>query len=208
MARPSSCDRSGLDDSAAAVMVKRPSMAAATRWTGPIIEGGAPPAIPRRNGRPKAATTGLSAIAEPQHAADIGPAARPAHAGIEGSLSDTDQMLLDEARALGGSLVRILQAALPFQRRPAVEAVARQAAENAAKIDITVAKTAEASGAVEPLGIAAIDPAAGADIEFGVLDVKGADPRVVAVDEAEIVDVLQAQMAGVVEDFRARMLID
>lgn len=38
--------------------------------------------------------------------------------------------------------------------------------------------------------------------------VKGADPGVVAVDEAEIVDVLQAQMARIVEDFRARMPVD
>src|SRR5690606_6720853 len=49
---------------------------------------------------------------------------------------------------------------------------------------------------------------AGVRAELRILDVKHADAFVIAVDEAEIIQLLQQQVARVVENLRARMLID
>jgi hypothetical protein len=43
---------------------------------------------------------------------------------------------------------------------------------------------------------------------FRVLDVEDADARVVAVDETEVIHLLQQQVAGVVQDLRAGMVVD
>ena len=116
--------------------------------------------------------------------------------------------LVDEARALACPVVGVLQTALPFQHGPAIIAVARQAIENAAKIDLAVADAAEASGTIEPILIAAIGPARSTWGELGVLDVKRRDPRMVAIDEAEIVHLLEQEMAGIVIDLHPRMMVD
>src|SRR5690349_14037941 len=116
-------------------------------------------------------------------------------------------MLLDEARALGGAVVGVLQAALPFERRPAVIAVTRKTAENAAKVDVTIAEAAKPSRPIEPVGIAAIDAAARTFDELGILDVKRRDAVMVTIDEAKIVEVLQAEMARIVLQFCTGMLV-
>ena len=117
-------------------------------------------------------------------------------------------MLVDEAGALACPIVRVLQTALPFQHGPAVIAVACQAIENAAKIDLAVTDAPKTPGTIEPILIAAIGPAHGAGGEFGVLDVKRTNPLMVAIDEAEVVQMLEQKVAGIVVDLHPWVVVD
>ena len=125
---------------------------------------------------------------------------------VEGACRHLDDVRLDERRALGGTLLAVLDAALPFQHRPAVETVLRQLGEDAAEIDLAVAERAEPAGAVHPGLEAAIHALLAGRVELRVLGVEHADARVVDVDEGEIVELLQHEMAWIVQDVAARMV--
>src|SRR6185312_3852412 len=88
---------------------------------------------------------------------------------------------------------------------PAREVILRELGEDRSEIHLTVAERAEASGAIGPGLIAAIDPLASGRIELGILDVKHADALVVEVNVFEIVELLQHEVAGVEEDVAALM---
>ena len=79
----------------------------------------------------------------------------------------------------------------------------RELGENAGEIDLPVAERAEPSGPLDPRGVAGIDALATGRIEFGVLGVKRLDALVVDVEEGEIVELLQHEMRGIVEDVAA-----
>jgi hypothetical protein len=98
----------------------------------------------------------------------------------------------------------VLQAAFPFQHRPAVIVVLRELGEDAGEIDLPVAERAEAAGAVDPALVAGIDALPAGRVELGVLDVKRLDALVVDVDEGEIVELLQQEVRRVVVDVAAR----
>ena len=114
----------------------------------------------------------------------------------------------DELRALARAVLGMLQAALPFQDRPAGVVVAGEPGEDAAEVDVAVAERAEPPGAAQPGLEARVHALPGAGVELGVLDVERLDPLVVDVDEAEVVELLQQEMAGVVVDAAARMIAD
>src|SRR5260221_683125 len=59
-----------------------------------------------------------------------------------------------------------------------------------------------------PRLVAAIDAAFRRRMELGVLDMEDGDARMVDIDEAEIVELLQHEVAGVVEDLAARVIAD
>ena len=84
----------------------------------------------------------------------------------------------------------------------------RQPGENPAEIDLPVAQRAEPPGALGPRRVGAIDPGAPGGAKLGVLDVERLDPLVVDVDERQIVELLQHEVAGIVQDVGARVLID
>ena len=79
----------------------------------------------------------------------------------------------------------------------------RHLGEDAAEIDLSVAERTEAARALDPGRIAAIDALPPGRIELGVLDVKRLDALVIDVDEGEIVELLQHEMRGIVEDVAA-----
>src|SRR5262245_49099195 len=143
-----------------------------------------------------------------QDAIDLVGRHRGAERRVERSLGYADDVGVDELRPFPRAIVGILQTAFPFQHGPAVIAVAGQAVEDAAKVDLAIADAAKASRPLDPILIAAIDTACRTWRELGVLDVKGPDPRVVAIDKAEIIHLLEQEMAGVIVDHRARMMID
>ena len=123
---------------------------------------------------------------------------------VERLFRHADDVVLDERRAFGRAVLGMLQAALPFEHRPAVVVVLRQLGEDAAEIDLPVAERAEAAGPVDPALIAGIDALPAGRIELGVLDVKRLDALVIDVDEGEIVELLQQEVRRVVVDVAAR----
>src|SRR5690606_40324001 len=68
--------------------------------------------------------------------------------------------VLFRSRALARAVLRVLQAALPLQHRPAPEVVLRELREDRLEIDLPVAERAEAAGTVDPVLVAAIHAAA------------------------------------------------
>ncbi len=109
-------------------------------------------------------------------------------------------MILDELRALARAVFGMLQAAFPFQHRPGREPVLGQFREDGAEIDPAVAERAEASGAFDPRRIAGVDALFAGRVELGVLDVEDLHPLVI---DVEVVELLQHEMRGIVEDVAA-----
>ncbi|MNS95797.1 hypothetical protein D3C72_1300690 [compost metagenome] len=116
-------------------------------------------------------------------------------------------MVTNEGGTLACAVFRVLQAALPLQHCPAGEVVLRELREDRLEIDLAIAERTESPRTIDPVLVAAIHATAGTGVVLRILDVEHADAVVVAVDEAEVVHLLQQQMAGVVQDLRAGMLV-
>src|SRR5208337_4575307 len=116
--------------------------------------------------------------------------------------------MTDELGPLARPVLRMLQAAFPFEHGPRRIAVLRHLGEDAAEIDLPVAERPEASRPIDPGRIARIDALPAGRIELGVLDVERLDPLVVDVDELEIVELLQHEVRRIVVDRAALMPAD
>ena len=117
-------------------------------------------------------------------------------------------MVADEHSTLARTVLGMLEAALPFNHRPALEVVCGEVGEDAAEIDLSVAQRAKPPGPVDPGLVSAVNALAAARIELRVLDVEHLDAVGVDVDEGEIVELLQHEVARIVEDVAARMVVD
>src|SRR5688500_12456609 len=102
----------------------------------------------------------------------------------------------------------MLEAAFPLQHRPGFVVVSGELGENSAEIDLAIARRAEAPSPLEPWLKARIDALPSARVEFGILNVKGADALVVHVDELQIIEMLQHEMRGIVIDLAALVAFD
>src|SRR5271163_649174 len=127
---------------------------------------------------------------------------------VERLVGHADHVLLDELSALARAVLRVLEAAFPFEHRPGRVAVLRQLREDAAEIDLPIAERAETARPLDPWRIAGIDALPSGRIELAVLDVKRLDPLVVDVDEFEIVELLQHEVRRVVVDRTALVAAD
>src|SRR4051812_10178990 len=85
------------------------------------------------------------------------------HKIVEGRLGRLDEVPGDEGSAFPRPLLGALDAALPFQDRPAVEVRLGQQGEHPLEIDLPVAEGAKSAGPLDPGLVAAVDthPAAG-----------------------------------------------
>ncbi len=117
-------------------------------------------------------------------------------------------MPLNERSPFGGTLLRVLQAALPLQHCPAAEIVLGQLAEDRFEIDLPIAQGTEPARTLHPALVAAVHTGPGIGAELGIFDVEHTDARVVAIDETQVIHLLQQQVTGVVEDGCPRMVID
>lgn len=115
-------------------------------------------------------------------------------------------MALDEGSAFGGALFGGLDAAFPFENSPARKIVLSKLGKNGGEIDLAIAGGAEATGAAEPGLIAAVDALAAGGIKFGVFDVKHLDAGVVEINELEVIELLEDEVAGVEQNVGARMI--
>ena len=87
--------------------------------------------------------------------------------------------------------LRVFQATLPFQYRPAREIILCELAEDGFEIDLTVPQGTETPSAIEPRLITAIDTTAATGVVLSVLDVKRFNARVVNIDKPKVIHLLQ-----------------
>src|SRR5271170_6684992 len=184
-------------------------MRAASRCTAPMKAPSPPPTMPSLILPPSAASLRPSIAivrspsAQAERARDLLLVDAAAGEVVERLLGHANDVLLDEFGALARAVLGMLQAAFPFEHRPRRIAILRHLGENAAEIDLPVPQRTEATRALDPGRIAAIDALPPGRIELGVLDVKRPDALVVDVDEGEIVELLQHEMRGIVQDIAA-----
>src|SRR2546426_10611590 len=95
-----------------------------------------------------------------------------------------------------------------FQHRPAGIVVLGKLGEDRLEVPLAVAQRAEPSGPIGPRLEPAVHALAAGRIEFGVLDVEHADPLVIDVDILEIVELLQHEMAGIVQEVATLVATD
>src|SRR5271166_3535413 len=180
-------------------------MREAIRCTAPINAPSPPPTMPSLilppffvSLRPSMAMRPSSAQSE--RALDLLFVGRAAGEIVERFFGDADDVMLDEVGALARAVLRVLEAAFPFEHRPGRIAVLRHLGEDAREVDLPVAERAEAARPVDPRRIPRIDALPAVRVELGVLDVEGLDALVIEVDEIEIVELLQHEVRGIVVD--------
>ena len=100
---------------------------------------------------------GESVLSDAEHFAVAGLVVLGGDEIVERLFRDADDVALDDLGALARAVFRMLQAALPFEHRPAGEIVGRQPGEDGAEIDLAVFERAEPSGPIDPCLKAAID---------------------------------------------------
>ena len=127
---------------------------------------------------------------------------------VERVVCHFDDVIGDELRPVARRDFGMLQAVLPLVHRPAGKIVGGKFGEYRLEVHLAIAERAIASGAVEPALVAAVDALFCGRIELGVLDVKHLDALVIRIDEAEIVEALLDEMAGVVIDVATRVSAD
>src|SRR5437867_1808133 len=105
--------------------------------------------------------------------------------------------------AAAGAVLRVLEAALPLEHCPAGIVVLGQFREDRLEVHLTVARGTEPAGAIDPRLEPAIHALAAGRIELGILDVKHADAVVIEVDVLEIVELLQYEVTGIIQQVAA-----
>ena len=75
-------------------------------------------------------------------------------------------------------------------------------------LDLPVAQGAEPAGPVDPFLVAAINATPGARAVFRVLHMHHPDAVAIDIEKAQIIHLLQQQVAGIVQDAGPRMMAD
>src|SRR5213593_3617871 len=192
---PDSLARWGSDDRAPATSSYCPSMRAHSRCTPPMNAPRPPPTMPSRSG------WAMSGDAE--HAAICGDVGAGAGEIVERLVRHPDDVVGDELRPLAGAVFRMFEAALPFEHRPAGIVVLGELREDRLEVYLTIAEGTEPAGAIHPRLEPAIHALAAGRIELGILDVKHADAVVIEVDVLEIVELLQHEVTGIIQQVAA-----
>src|SRR5581483_1202429 len=117
-----------------------------------------------------------------------------------------DEHAFNEGRSLARALNGIFNAAFPLQHGPACKTVLRQFGEDLFEVNLPIPHAAEATRAILPVLVAAIDARSWRGMIFGVFDMKCLDMVLVVVEIADIVQLLQHEMRGIVENMDAGMV--
>src|SRR5437867_5469007 len=198
-ARPSSAAdslaRCGSDERAPATSSYCPSMRAHSRCTPPMNAPRPPPTMP--------SLSGWAMSGDAEHTAIRGEVGAGAGEIVERLVRHPDDVVGDELRPFAGAVLRVLEAALPLEHRPTGIVVLRQLREDGLEVHLTVAEGTEPASAIDPRLEPAIHALASGRIELGILDVKHADLVVIEVDVLEIVELLQHEVTGIVQQVAA-----
>src|SRR6266550_3663918 len=170
-------------------------MRAHSRCTPPMNAPRPPPTMP--------SLSGWAMSGDAEHPAICGEVGAGAGEIVERLFRHAEDVVGDELRSLAGAVLRVLDAALPLEHRPARIVVLRQLREDRLEVHLTIAEGTEPAGAIDPRLEPAIHALAAGRIELGILDVKHADAVVIEVDVLEIVELLQHKVTGIVEQVAA-----
>jgi len=99
-------------------------------------------------------------------------------------------MARDEWRPFRRALFGALDAAFPFEHRPAVEIILRELGENRVEIHLAIPGRTKTAGAVDPGLIAAVHTLTSSGIKLCVLHVKPLDPLVIKIQVFQIIELL------------------
>src|SRR4029079_9285516 len=116
------------------------------RWTAPIKAPSPPPTIPSRIRGAVMSRTPVDLFGrsgEAQGPPDLSRVARAAGEVVKRPVGDADDVVADEGGTLARAVLRVLQAAFPFQHRPAVEPDRRHARKDRLEVDLAVAERAK-----------------------------------------------------------------
>src|SRR5437763_7859732 len=113
----------------------------------------------------------------------------------------------DERRAFSRALFAALQAAFPFEDRPARKIILCELGKNCSKVNLTVTKRAEAPSARNPGLIASVDALSATRPKLGIFHMKHLDAFVVNVYVLQVIELLQDEMAGVIKNIAAFVAI-
>src|SRR4051812_20653040 len=157
----------------------------------------------------------------PCRAAAAGPSSGDAeHSGVRGEVGagageiverlfrHANDVVGDELRAFAGAVLRVLDAALPLEHRPTGIVVLRELREYRLEVHLPVAERTESPGAIDPRLEPAIHALPPRRIELGILDVKHADAVMIEIDVLEIVELLQHEVTGIVQQVAALVTAD
>src|SRR5438093_7331219 len=212
---PESLARWASDDRAPATSSNCPSMRAHSRCTAPMNAPRPPPTMPSRSGRgaPESAVASTMLGSSPpsghaEHAAVRRHVAAGTGEIVECFFRDADDVVGDELRSFAGAVLGVLETAFPLQHRPAGIIVLGELREDRLEVHLTVAQRAEPSGPQRPGLEPTVHTLAAGRVELGVLDVEHADPLVIQVDILEVVELLQHEMAGMVQEIAALVPAD
>ena len=127
---------------------------------------------------------------------------------VEGGGGRLDDVFGYKGGAFGGALLGALDAAFPFQYGPAWKIVLGELREDSFEVDLAIAQRAESSGAIDPGLKASVDALAACRKELGILHVKHFNAVVIEVDVLEIVELLDDEVARIVEEVAARVIVE
>src|SRR5258707_11911756 len=113
----------------------------------------------------------------------------------------------NELRAFTRAVLGMLQRTLPFQHRPAGKIVLRHLREDRAEIDLPIAKRPETPRTFDPAVIAAVHTLLALRTKLRILHMKRLDALMIDVDEREVVELLEDEIALGVENVSARVLL-
>src|SRR5262252_422275 len=183
------------------------------RCTPPMNAPWPPPTMPRRMRRGAASVFAPSmaiapSSADAEHSLVRGRVHAAAGKIVERALGHADDVIGDERRTFARAVFRMLDAALPFKHGPAGVVVARHLRKDRGEVDLPVAERTEPAGALEPGLKAAVHALLAGRVELGILHVEDLDAVVVVVDVVQVVQLLQDEVARVVEQAGALVVAD
>src|SRR6516165_655742 len=139
-------------------------------------------------------------LAQPQHPPDLLLVGTGGDEILERLLGYTNEVAPDELGSLARAVLGMLEAAFPFEHRPAVVAILSHLREDGTKIHLSVTERAEPAGAGHPGLKTRIDALPTGRIKLGIFHMEGLDPLVINVNERQVIEVLQYEVRRVIVD--------
>src|SRR5215467_13232419 len=183
------------------------------RCTPPMNAPWPPPTMPRRMRRGAVSVLAPSmamapSSADAKHLLVRGGVHAAAGKVVERALGHADDVIGDERRTFTRAVFRVLDAALPFKHGPTGVVVGRHLRKDRGEIDLPVTERAEPARTLEPRLETAVHALLAGRIELGILHVEDLDAVVVVVDVVQVVQLLQDEVARVVEQAGALVVAD
>src|SRR6267143_1439416 len=125
---------------------------------------------------------------------------------IKSSPRRLNDMPLNKRRPFRRSLFAAFDAALPHQHRPSRKLILRQLGKYGAEIHLAISRRTKPAGPIYPGLIAPVNALPSCRTKLRILHVKHLDPAVIKIDELQIIEPLQHEMARIKKHIASRMI--